>query len=196
MKHLSRLRLLALMVVCIGLNLGIGFIVTMMKAPLYLDSIGTVVATALGGLWVGIPCGVISVIVGSAYTPTLWAYAGTMAAIALYVRLVRPVGYLSKLLPTALLGIGLGVMCAIVSAPVTTYVWKGVSLSGADALAAFFSSKGVTPLVSVILTGLATDPIDKLVTSLVALALVTTVPTEFFFDPGSQGPTGSSIGNV
>jgi energy-coupling factor transport system substrate-specific component len=183
MKRLPEWRLLALVVVCVALNLGIGFIVTTMKAPLYLDSIGTVLATALGGLWMGIACGVISVIVGSAYTPTLWAYAGTMVAIALYVSLVRPLGYLSKLLPTALFGIGLGVVCAIVSAPVTTYVWKGASLSGADTLTAFFSGKGVTLLVSVILAGLAADPIDKLVTSLIAFALVTRVPAGFFAEP-------------
>jgi len=180
------------MVVCIALNLGIGLIVTAMKAPLYLDSIGTVIATALGGLWIGIVCGIISVILGSAYTPTLWAYAGTMVAIAIYVALVRPFGYLSKLLPTALFGIGLGVVCAIISAPVTTYVWRGMSLSGADTLAAFFSAKGVTLLFSVILAGLAADPIDKLVTSLIAFALVSRVPVAFFGEPASQDPSGSS----
>jgi energy-coupling factor transport system substrate-specific component len=176
MKHVSKWRPLILLVVCVAFNLGIGFIVATMKAPLYLDSIGTVLAAALGGLWAGIACGVISVIVGSVYTPTLWAYAGTMVAIALYVTLVRPFGYLTRLLPTALFGIGLGVVCVIVSSPVTTYIWKGASLSGADAVTTFFSAKGATLLVSVILTGLAVDPIDKLVTSLIAFAIIGRVP--------------------
>ncbi len=188
MNHLSLPRSLALVVVCIGLNLGIGFIVTSMKAPFYLDSIGTVLATALGGLWPGIGCGVYSVIIGSVYTPTLWSYAGTMIVIALYVSLVRPFGYLTKLLPTALFGIGLGIVCAIVSAPVTAYVWKGMSLSGTDAVTAFFSTKGMTLLGSVILGNLTIDPIDKLVTSLVALAIISTVPAGFF---GSQDRSGS-----
>jgi energy-coupling factor transport system substrate-specific component len=172
MNHLSKPRLLALAVVCVALNLGIGFIVTTIKAPLYLDSIGSVLATALGGLWVGIACGVLSVIIASAYIPTLWAYAGTMIVIAVYVSLVRPFGYLSRLLPTALFGIVLGVVCAVVSSPVTTYLWKGMSLSGADAVTTFFSAKGATLLVSVILTGLAVDPIDKLVTSLIAFVII------------------------
>ena len=163
MKHFSDWRFLVLIVVCIGLNLGIGFVVNTLKLPIYLDSIGTVLATALGGLWTGIACGLLSMIIGSAYTPTLWAYAGTVVAIAVYVWLVRPFGYLSKLLPTALFGLGLGVACAIVSAPVTTYIWKGVSLSGTDEVTAFLSAKGVTLVTSVILAGLATDPMDKLV---------------------------------
>jgi len=66
-------RNLALVLICIVLNLGIGLIVTTLKLPFYLDSIGTVLATALGGLGAGIIAGVLSVVIGSAYTPTLWA---------------------------------------------------------------------------------------------------------------------------
>jgi energy-coupling factor transport system substrate-specific component len=186
MKHFSGRRFPALVAICVGLNLAAGFIVTILKLPLYLDAIGTVLATALGGLWTGILCGILSVIVGSAYTPTLWAYAGTMAAIALYVVLVRPLGYLSKLLPTAIFGVGLGVMCAIVSAPVTTYLWKGVSLSGTDPVTAFFSAKGGSLLLGVIVGGLATDPIDKLATSLLAFAILRTVPAQFLPKPITQ----------
>jgi energy-coupling factor transport system substrate-specific component len=179
MKHLSKPQLLALLMVCVVLNLGIGFIVTTLKAPLYLDSIGTVLATAIGGLWPGIACGIVSGIIGSAYTPTLWAYAGTIVVIALYVWLVRPLGYLERFLPTALFGIGLGVVCAIISAPVTTYIWQGVSLAGTDEVTAFFSARGLTLLISVILGNLAIDPIDKLVTSLIAFALLNRLPARF-----------------
>ena len=193
MKRLSEPRFLGLMAVCVGLNLGIGFVVTGVKLPLYLDSIGTMIATALGGLWVGIPCGLISVVVGSAYSPTLWAYAGTMTVIAIYVAVVRPFGYLSRWMPTALFGIGLGVVCAIVSAPVTTYLWKGASLSGADTVTAFFSGKGVTLLVSVILAGLAVDPIDKLLTSVIAFGLMIRVPTGFFTESAAQDLTGHKL---
>jgi energy-coupling factor transport system substrate-specific component len=176
MKHFFELRNLALVVICIVLNLGIGLIVSKLKLPIYLDSIGTVVATGLGGVWSGIICGRLSVLVGSFFTPTLWAYAGTMVMIAIYVSVVRAFGYLNKLLPTVLFGIGLGILCAIVSAPVTTYIWKGASLSGTDAVTAFFSAKGMTLLVSVILGNLATDPMDKLITSLVAFAIVRRLP--------------------
>jgi len=192
MKQLSEERFLALIVVCAGLNLGIGFVITAVKLPLYLDSIGTVMATALGGLWTGMACGILSMITGSTYIPTLWAYAATVAAIALYVRLVRPLGYLSRFLPTVLFGLGLCVVCAIISAPVTAYVWKGVSLSGTDAVTAFFSAKGLTLLSSVVLGALSTDPIDKLVTSLVAFALLSRVPARFFADPVSEEATGST----
>jgi energy-coupling factor transport system substrate-specific component len=108
MRSISKLRFLALLALCVGLNLGIGLLVAAVKLPLYLDSVGTVLASAVGGRWAGVIRGLCSSIVASAYTPTQWAYAGTMLAIAVYVMLTGPLGYLDKLLPTALFGVGLG----------------------------------------------------------------------------------------
>ncbi len=167
---------LALIAVGIALNLGVGFVVSALKLPFYLDSIGTVLATALGGLAVGLIVGVLSVLIGSLYVPTLWAYALTAIAIATYTHLTMKAGFLSRLAPTVLWGLGLGVVAAILSAPVTTYLWKGVSLAGPDAITAFLLATGKTILESVILGGLATDPFDKLVTALIAFALLRRVP--------------------
>ena len=66
------------------------------------------------------------------------------------------------------------------SAPVTTYLYGGVSLAGADALTAFFKAMGNTLIESVILGGLATDPIDKLATSLIALSLLKALPKRLY----------------
>lgn len=177
MKHSSVPRFMAFITIGGILNVGLGFAVSALKLPLYLDSLGTMLATALGGLWAGILCGLFSAIVGSVHTPTLWAYTGTMLAIAIYTSLLRSFGYLNKLLTTAFWGLGLGVVCAIISAPVTTYLWKGASLSGTDSVTAFLMAKGWSPFLSAILGSLSIDPIDKLLTSLVALALLRTVPS-------------------
>jgi energy-coupling factor transport system substrate-specific component len=144
----------------------------------------------LGGLWVGILCGIFSSIIGSVFTPTLWAYAGTMVAIAVYTSLVRPLGYLNKALPTAIFGIGLGVVCAIISAPLTTYLWTGVALFGTDSVTAFFVARGWPLFASVILGSLSTDPIDKLVTSFAAFAVLRSIPVGFFGKPTAQESTG------
>jgi len=174
---------LALIAVGIALNLGLGFVVSALKLPFYLDSIGTVLATALGGLGVGVIVGVLSVIIGSLYVPTLWAYVFTAVAIAIYTNITLKIGFLRRLVPTLLGGIGLGVIAAIFSAPVTTYVWKGVSLAGPDAITAFVLTTGKTILESVVLGGLATDPIDKIVTSLIAYALLRRIPSSMKLRP-------------
>ena len=172
---------LALIVICISTNLTIGFIIASVKLPFYLDSIGTVLATAVGGLYIGILTGILSVIIGSLYTPTLWAYTLTAITIAVYTNVVKKIGFLTSLIPTILLGLGLGVVCAIVSAPITTYLWSGVSLSGADAITAFFNALGKNLLDSVIFGGLSTDPIDKTVTSIVCYEIIRRFPLKSLF---------------
>jgi energy-coupling factor transport system substrate-specific component len=172
----SKAEYLALIVVCISINIGIGFIVSAFKLPFYLDSIGTILATFLGGPLIGIATGVLSVVIGSIYTPTLWAYAITAICIAVFTWATIKLGYLRTLLATILGGIGLGIATAIVSAPITTYLFGGVSLAGADAFTAYFAATGKTLLDSVVLGGLATDPVDKLFTSLIVYVLLKRIP--------------------
>lgn len=173
--HLSARRL-ALIVVAITLNLGIGFLVQTFKLPFYLDSIGTLLATALGGWYVGVVSGIGSTLIGSLYIPTLWAYSGTAVVIATFTWLAMRYGFLKKWGATILGGLLLGVAAAIVSAPVTTFVYGGVSLSGTDVVTAFFSTLGHTLLRSVFLGGISVDPIDKLFTALIAFALLRRIP--------------------
>lgn len=175
-KKRSKPEYLALIAVCISINIGIGFIVSALKLPFYLDSIGTILATFLGGPLAGIVTGILSVVIGSIYTPTLWAYAITAVCVAVFTSATIKLGYLRTLLATILGGIVLGIVTAIVSAPITTYLFGGVSLAGADAFTAFFAATGQTLLNSVVLGGLATDPVDKLFTSLIVYMLLKRIP--------------------
>jgi energy-coupling factor transport system substrate-specific component len=170
---------LALIVVGVALNLGLGFLVAALRLPFYLDSIGTVLTTFVGGLWCGIPVGIASVLLGSIYTPTTWAYAPTAIAIACFVRAVLPLGYLRKLASTIVLGLCLGVVSAVVSAPITVYVFGGMSAAGTDYFTAMFQAVGQTIYSSVLLGGLSSDPLDKLFTSLVAYAIVLRLPKQW-----------------
>ena len=166
---------------CIALNIGIGAIAGMIKLPFYLDSIGTFIGAALGGWFYGATVGVLSVLISAVIIyPTAPAYAGTAIVIALSVSFLVRYKFLKSLFITIIGGLLVGVLSAIVSAPVTTYLYGGVSLAGADALTAFFKATGHTLLESVVLGGLATDPIDKLATSLITMALLKTLPKRVF----------------
>jgi energy-coupling factor transport system substrate-specific component len=176
MAQYKRSQKLALIVVGLTLNLGMGFLVSALKLPFYLDTIGTILVTYYGGLDVGIVVAVATMSLGSLYSPTDWAYIPTAVTVAVYVRVTKPLGYLTKTIPTALLGIGLGVLCALVSAPITVFAFGGMSTAGADYLTAAFHAMGKTIANSVVLGGLASDPVDKLFTSLIALAIIRRMP--------------------
>jgi energy-coupling factor transport system substrate-specific component len=176
MAKQKRSQKLALIVVGLTLNLGLGFLVSALKLPFYLDTIGTILATYYGGLELGIIVGIATMSLGSLYSPTSWAYIPTAIAVACFVRLTTRFGYLTKIVPTIFLGIGLGIVCALVSAPITVFAFGGMSTAGADYFTASFLAMGRTIARSVVLGGLASDPIDKLFTSLISLAIIRRLP--------------------
>ena len=165
---------------CGALNAGIGFIVQLVKLPIYLDVIGSVLA----GVLLGPLAAVVSAILGSALlsvltTPIAFAYVGTAVVVSLCASWFSNYGYAKRVVPTVLLGLVLGVLAALMSAPVTTFLFGGVSLAGADAFTAFFKAMGNTLATSVFLGGLSTDPVDKLIMSLICLSIVQGLPQRF-----------------
>ena len=173
---------LAFLAFCAALNVAVGAVIGIIKLPIYLDSIGTVIAAALGGWLYGSVVGVLSVLVtGVVISPTAPAYSGTAIVIAFIAWFFSRYGYLKSPIMTIVGGVVIGICAAIASAPITTYLYGGVSLAGADAATAFFSAMGNTLLESMIFGGLATDPIDQLITSLCALALIKAFPKRLFY---------------
>jgi len=167
---------------CASLNVGVGAIVGLVKLPIYLDSIGTIIAAALGGWLYGAVVGLLAVITASIIiAPTAWAYGGTAIVIALCVSVLMKYKFLRSLPITIIGGLFIGICAAIVSSPVTTYLYGGVSLAGADAVTAFLKAMGNSLMESVILGGLATDPVDKLISCLIAYALLKVLPKRLFY---------------
>ena len=167
----------ALIPFCAALNVGIGFIVQALKLPIYLDSIGTIVATALLGPVYGAITGVVGLVVLSLITtPIAIAYSGTAIAIAIFTFVFIRFNYLKNWIATIIFGLLLGVISAIISAPVTTFLFGGISFAGADAVTTFFKATGQTIFTSVFLGGIATDPVDKIITSICCKLLITSLP--------------------
>jgi len=167
---------------CAALNIALGAIVGILKLPLFLDSCGTIIAAALGGWLYGAVVGLLAVLIATvAISPTSWAYGGTAIIIAACVSVLRRYRYLRSLPMTVLGGLLIGIASAIVSAPITTFLYGGVSPTGTDAATAVFKALGNTLMESVILGGLSTDPIDKLTSSLIVLALLKAMPSKLFY---------------
>jgi energy-coupling factor transport system substrate-specific component len=173
----KRQELLALIPLGIALNLVLGTIVQAVKLPVYLDAVGTVAVTMLGGLGAGVAVGVGSFLLGGILTnPVLPWFSGTQAAIALYIYLVASRGGFRTFLRTMLSGIGLGVTAGIVSAPVIVYLFGGITGAGSSLVVAFLLASGKSLLNSVLLSGLASEPLDKTLQCLLALWLLRGLP--------------------
>lgn len=159
-----------------ALNITVGYLVTVLKLPLYLDSIGTIIIAVLCGWQYGILVGLTALLVLMATTtPTVIAYAGTTVVISVLAYLLSKTGFLEKTVPTVLGGLAVGIGAALASTPVTVML-GGVSLTGADAITTLFKATGLPVWQSVLFGSLFTDPLDKLATSLICMLLIRSLP--------------------
>ena len=78
-----------------------------------------------------------------------------------------------------MLGIGWGIVAAIVSAPVAVYLFGGVTGSGSALVTLFFVKTGHQLLDSVLLSGFSIEPIDKTIQMILAIYVARSTPAHF-----------------
>lgn len=160
-----------------ALNLSLGQLVGLIKLPLYLDSIGTVLVAILCGPWAAIIAGSVANIVSSImFSPPSVFFIPTVAVIGAFTGFWAKRGFFRRWYTAVAGGVLQGILAAVVSAPISAYLFSGVTLSGMDFLVIYFRHVGKTILESTFLQGLASDPVDKALTYLVAFLVVQRLP--------------------
>lgn len=163
--------------VAVAINLGIGTLAQIAKLPVFLDSIGTVAVGVLCGPVAAIVAGVITVLVGGVLTnPVLPWFAFTAVVIGGYTGFIANRGAFLRPWIWVLSGLVLGILTAIVSAPVIVALFGGITPSGSSVVVAYFIATGKQVLSSVILAGFACDPIDKCLTFVIVFLMVRSLP--------------------
>jgi energy-coupling factor transport system substrate-specific component len=162
---------------CIALNLTVGQVTAALKIPLYLDSIGTILVAVLVGPWSAVLCGSAANLLAAAFgNPTMMFFIPVVAVIGAFTGIVAKLGWFRKWYLVCLGGILQGILAALVSAPISAYLFGGVMMAGTDFLVLYFRSVGNTLMDSVLYQGLASDPADKLVSYLIVFLLVKNLP--------------------
>jgi energy-coupling factor transport system substrate-specific component len=181
---------------CAALDFALGNIVYLVKLPIYLDSIGTILCALLifpdrlAAICCAFVAGFIgSVLSGLVINPFLPWFMFSVLAIVLVSALLtaragetfraqplQPFAFFGQLI---VFGIITGIVSAIVSAPVVVYLFGGVTGSGSAFVVAFFLKTGQQLLNSAVFAGLTTEPIDKTLQVLVAALLYRATPREF-----------------
>jgi hypothetical protein len=247
MASMFSTRVIALMPVAIAINIVLGYTVqSVLKLPIYLDSIGTILVGVLAGpipgaltgilsnlIWQYAPgigggtigpfaivAGVIGLLAGvwgwlgvyrsrpasggqlaiaaliagaivivivlpilnnPAYTdPNIggypsWVYTAAMIIAVVVALVVATFIYLRRDLAglwVAIAGLATGIVAAILSAPISAYVFGGVTGSGTDVLVAALRQGGSDVLHASLGQGLFSDPIDKTITSFVVFIVI------------------------
>jgi energy-coupling factor transport system substrate-specific component len=164
---------LVLMPVAIAINVVIGQIVVVLKLPVYLDSIGTVLVAVVAGPWAGALTGTLSNIIwGLAIDPNAFPWFPVAMVIGFIAGLLANLGLFRTWGRVVLSGFVIAIAAALVSTPIAVYLYGGITASGSSFITAFLLRTGRDLVTSVLSTNFIVEPIDKIVTALVAYAII------------------------
>src|SRR5229473_2074246 len=139
--------------------------------PLFLDTTGTILATALAGPGVGIATGVVTSAVNTLRNPTFWPFVVVQIIVALYAWVAARAGLFRSFRTAVPAGLGLGVIASLTSTPISYLVFGCTTTGGIALTTALGKALGLPPLGACFFGSFVSDFGDKAVT----FALVTSV---------------------
>ena len=183
------IRSFLLVIAAIILNIALGHLVQFVfQWPLFLDSIGTILVGALLGPLAGAATGAISNLIWYAILgdQSILPYAITAAFIGWAAGYAVSLGGFERFRNVVLSGLLVGLGAAMISAPITAYLFSGVTGSGTDYLVDHLSATGANILQAVTIQGFISDPLDKLI-SFIGAWLLWLPLRRYFLPPSKRG---------
>jgi energy-coupling factor transport system substrate-specific component len=166
--------------VAIAINVVMGEIVVQLKLPVYLDSIGTVLVGALCGPWAGALTGTLSNIIwGLAIDPNAFPWWPVAFFIGYMSGRMANWGFFKSWWKVVVTGFVVALTAAIVSTPISVYLYGGITASGSSFITAYLLQTGQGMISAVLSTGFLVEPVDKITTSMLAFAIVQGLSTRF-----------------
>ncbi|MBQ7501722.1 hypothetical protein IJT93_03265 [bacterium] len=173
-----------------ALNIICGWISAFCRLPLYLDSIGTVLAACLAGPAAGVLTAVTANLV-SVFTggPAWLFFLPTAAVLGWSAGKLAKLGMMNSKSTAAAAGLLLGIICAACSAPIASELLQGSTGGGTDLLTAAFRAMGLSRLQACFAQSMSVDPLDKAISCLLAQILLSGLPASIlsYFDQEGTG---------
>ena len=171
------MRAAAFSAVCIALNVSLNKISTVLQLPVFMDTVGTVLSGAMVPPAYSILVGIVSNLIGGVVThPAIPFYIGSQVVVSLLSIAGFRRGWFDTLPAAIGLGLAIGIVTAIVSAPITALVFGGVTEPGATALNAVLLAAGNDLWTSVLTGTLVVSSVDKMAAAIIVWALLRRMP--------------------
>lgn len=168
---------LALIVISIAINMIGGQLISLLKLPIFLDSIGTLMSALLLGPFIGMLTGLLTNLLWGLLTdPIAAAFAPVAMVIGLAAGWLARLGWFRTLPKVIVSGIIITLAVTVVAVPLRTALFGGVTGSGADLFVAWMHSMGQDLLESVAITVLGANLVDKILTAIVVWILLRRLP--------------------
>ncbi|SFB12681.1 energy-coupling factor transport system substrate-specific component [Lentibacillus halodurans] len=162
----------------IGINYLGKLIAGLLKLPLWLDSIGTVLAGMLAGPIIGALSGIMNnIIYGMTVDPISTVYAITSGVIGMGVGIMAYKGWIANIKKAIVIGVVVGFAAAIVSTPLNIIFWGGQTGNvWGDAFYAYFISMDLPVWLASFGDSIVVDVPDKVATVIISYLIFKGLP--------------------
>jgi energy-coupling factor transport system substrate-specific component len=165
------------MAVAIVVNIVIGQLVSLLKLPIFLDSIGTILVGVLAGPIAGGLTGLLTNLIwGIISSPVAAAFSPVAMVIGIVAGLCARYGLFKSWWLAIIAGVIITVFNAIVAVPIRLYMFGGITGSGADFLTAYMLALGKDLFGSVIVTVFTSNLLDKVATAVLVWGIIKALP--------------------
>lgn len=164
---------------CIGINYLGKLFASVLKLPLWLDSIGTCIGGILGGPIIGGICGAANNLIFGFTTgdSITLVYALTSLGIGAAAGIMARLGYMKTLSGALLTACVTGLTAVVISTPLNLIFWGGTTGNiWGDAVFAWSQASGLPVILGSFLDEVVVDIPDKFITLLIVFTIVKGLP--------------------
>lgn len=168
---------IVLMAMAIVINMAVGQMVSLLKLPIFLDSIGTVLVGILAGPWAGGLTGLMTNLIwGLISSPVAAAFSPVALAIGVAAGFCARYGLFRTWWTAVIAGLIITIFNAVVAVPIRLYMFGGITGSGADFITSYMLALGRDLFGSVVVSVFTSNLMDKVATAVLCWGIVRALP--------------------
>ena len=173
--------LMALVLIPVGVSINVvGYQMSqILKLPIFIDQIGTILVSMITGPWVGMVTGLLGNVVNGMIYPTAFGYAIVSMLIGFVSGFLSRWKWYSNIVGVVIGCALLNVVSSVSAAVVTVFMFGGVTGAGTDLLTAAFVASGQALWNSVLTTNVISGTVNTIVNFAIAWVIVRRIPDRF-----------------
>lgn len=170
--------MLAILIMPVGVAVNFvgGQLASVLKLPMYLDTIGTIFASMLCGPWVGAVTGALTNVVTGIANPVNFAFLPINVIVGLLVGFLARKNMFGNWWKSLISTIIMGAVSVITSAPIVVLVYGGVTGSGTSLITATAMAAGANIWAAVIGTEGVFTVLDRIISVAISILVIKVIP--------------------
>lgn len=173
--------LMALVLIPVGVSINVvGYQMSqILKLPIFIDQIGTILVSMITGPWVGMTTGLLGNVVNGMIYPTAFGYAIVSMLVGFASGCFSKWKWYKNIVGVVIGCVLLNAISSVSAAIVTVFMFGGVTGAGTDLLTAAFVASGQALWNSVLTTNMLSGTVNTIVNFAIAWIIVRRIPDRF-----------------